>query len=608
MSLPKNPLKDFSTYTIRHVLAVFKYNEDAEQVNLSKSSGKTGDSILSGIILVNEFNDDRFFIPSIKWKWSKYGPSGKSTTSLDGALDIQDRAGGNFIDWFRLNVCKHLTISTQHMTFVLKTYFTGIDAAGGNKLKVYTGNQLIFHVHQLSDEMNVDGDGTLVRLLFTGAYNTTGQLPTVCKPYQITLTHKDGNLNNVDPEVFSSTAGTIQSRSAEDSFKFPGRINRLNKGKPIKTLKEAFDALEFDLNQQPYTHKTQVQKWLGKIISNYTPKLDPPKQQRGAELPIKFHIDLDPEYHNYSIDNRNLPFEQTEENSMVSGVVAIPFRPGATITEMIETIMKYSIQVGKDAGDKLTPTAFKTNICYARKKSDNKVHIYITIKKIYIPFNTAAYGDTGPGEGAIDPAPLEFTFKSGIREDVDITYFKTSICADNGVIPLEYGNRSAIFGNREPVTGERITNTAPTVNYFKSAYSGLRLPIITSLNSGLEDANAAANIDVSYLVTNEQPSNHEVEIVGNPQLMFDLHRLPSQTFKLNNPGNAQYYKMPESIPMYIKIKIYIEPDAKIGLKPAMNVPITYYYTNYYEVSSIVNDMTNGVFIQHLILKKTDDIV
>jgi hypothetical protein len=385
----------------------------------------------------------------------------------------------------------------------------------------------------------------------------------------------------------------------------------------MKNLKDAFDALEFELNQQKETHKRQVQEWLSRIRNlGYIKKIDPPNQKRGGELPIEYHITLDSVYNGYEIDNRNLPFEQTEEDVTSPGVIAIPFRAGASIIEMVETIMKYSRRVGQDIeGAPTDAKSFKTNLSYMLK-NDNRIHIFIKIKQITTPFNSHEHGDTGPGigEGAIiltplgATTPLEFTFKSGKLEDYDIFFLRTSIASDTGIIPLESGERSVVFGNREPVTGERIPPTTDNGEYFKSEYSGLRFPIMPHLNSGLEDAHSAANVDISYLDTNEQSSDHEIEIRGNPNLMFDIQRFPSQAATLDNAGGAKYYKMPESFPMYLKITIYLKKDAVIGLERVNYLPDRFYYNNNYEIVRIINDITNGNFIQNIGLKKTDEIV
>ena len=599
MSQPKNPLLQLNTYQVQHVMAAFRTTSSAESTKLSKESGQAGEIVGDGFVIVNELDDARFTIPTMAWEWTR----GNKTTGLSGYIEIADRVGGQFIDWFRTTIISGLGVSTQHMVFSLKTYFTGLDRID-DQFKVIQGNPLIFHVHEFEDIMNSTSEGTTVKLHFTGAYNSTANR-TNLKPYQMTLTHKDGNLNNTAPEIFGPSGG-LDFRGTEDGKKLGPRLTRLDKSKPMRNLKDLFDALEVELNQQQFVHKRQVQDWLRNIRNDYIYKIDPPpKQERGSKLPIKFEIQLDGEYQSYEIDNRNLPFEQTEEDRTASGVTSVPLRAGSNFIDMVSYLMKFSRKVGEDAALS-PPKTFKTNVSYIKESS--QLRIVIKIKKIDVPVNTVSV-DTGPGESAVT-GPLQFDFK-GKSSDVDITYLKTSITTDNGVKTLESGPRTAVLGNREPIMGERIPEfSAGGTEFFKSEFSGLRTTIIPYLNGGLEDGVAGANADVMDLLENSQTTAHEIEIYGNPHLMFDLQRKPSEAASLNNPGSAILYKIPESYPMYLKIDIYLNPDAQIGLNapPPSEPPYKYYYTNHYEITGVTNLMVKSNFYQVIKLAKRDDII
>lgn len=604
MSNPQNPLSVFRTHQVYHVLGAFGTTSSAENTPLNKSSGEIGDSVGDGVIIVNEFNNDRFTIPTLVWNWSKGGYTGFTTTSMDGYIEIFDKTGGHFVDWFRTDLVKQFfNMSAQHMVFSLKTYFVGNNVVHG-AVETVKGNPLIFHVHEISDTMNVEGTGTTIKMTFSTAYNTTAQMPNVSKPYQITLTHKEGGLENSSPETYNGAKGLLK-RGVENSIKSELRKERLDKSKPMKTLKDVFEALEVSLNQQTSVHKLQVQNWLSEIRNDYIKKLKPPKQERGEKLPIEFSIKLDPIYNGYKINNRNLIFEQTEGEAKEPGVTTITFRAGSTISEIVDGIMKYSIDVGVDAEK---GKLYRTNLSYS--KTSEKIIINIKIKQITIAHNTVEVEDTGPGDGTVT-GPLEFEFKSG--DDTDILYLKTSILTDNGIKIIEDGEKGLpVLGNREPVMAERLPDTASGINYFKSGYSGLRFPIIPYLNTSIEDPVAGANIDAAHLINSIQPSTHEIQIIGNASLMFDLQRLPSNASELDSPGNAELYKIPESFPMYLKIKIYLKKDAVIGLgrADAADPPINpiYFYQQYYEIFGVSNTLINGSLYQNIFLKRSDDIV
>jgi hypothetical protein len=599
MSNPKNPLLQLDTFQTQHVLAAFKTTSSAENTPLTNTSGNAGDAVGDGFIITNEFTDATFTIPTISWAWNR----GNKTTSMTGTIKIADAVGGRFIDWFKTNIIPKMGVSAQHMTFALKTYFMGVDR-DTEAYQIYTGNPLIFHVHEFEDMMNADNSmaqtGTTVAMHFTGAYNSTGQRVNF-KPYQMTLTHKDGNLNNSDPQIFAPSGG-IDFRGNEDATKTGPRLQRLEKSKPMKNLKDLFDAFEVELNQQQYAHKRQVQKWLKDIRDGYEYKIDPePNQQRGEKLPVKFEVQLDEIYNSYEIDNRNLPFEQTDEDKNVSGVTSVPLRAGATLVEMVSYLMKFSRKVGDDAA--LTPPkSFKINISYI--KESNQLKLVIKIKQIDVAVTTTSI-DTGPG---VASQPLNYTFKAGERTDVDITYLKTSITTDNGIKTLERGPRVAVLGNREPVMGESIPDTAPGTNFFDSEFSGLRTSVIPYLNGGLEDGVAGANADIMQTLENSQTSAHEIQIYGNPDLMFDLYRKPSEAASLNSPGDFRYYEMPESYPMYLTIDIFLDSDAQIGLNPSTTTNPKYYYRNHYEIVGVSNIMVESRFYQRIQLAKRDDII
>jgi hypothetical protein len=590
----KNPLTH--PYIVNYVLAAFKTTTSAESETLNADSGGTWDSIGDGVIIANDLDENsKFSISSLTTTWSKYSAI-ERTSSMTGLIVIGDPTGGRFIHEFRKNVTQELERSTKHLVFSLATYFSSQDTD-----EPIIGNQLYFHVHSISDVMNVavPGVGTRVVIDFTSAYNTTAQSISLSKPYQVTLTHKDGNLNNSRPEIWAPNNG-IKSRVTEDTSKTTARKERMDKGKPMLSLKDAFEALEVELNQQRFSHKRQVQEWLSEIREDYEFKIDSPEQIRG-DLPIKFKIHLDPIYKSdYLIDNRNLPFEQTEEDRENVGVTAIPFVAGQTIPEMVSSIMRYSTKVGEDSLNPPLDKSFRINISHI--VDADAITLHVKIVQMTLPHSTVSQ-TSGPGDHVEADGPLEYTFKSDSLDDTDIIYLKSTIGCDTGVIPLEYGEKSAVYGNREPIMGERIPPSAPGDEFFKGEYSGLRVPIFHGRNTGVEDQNALANISLSYYVTNTQSSQHEIEIIGNPYLFYDLCRKPSLAAEIEQKGNPHYYSIPEIHPMYLKLHVYLLPDDKESKAETL-----LYFENYYEISTVITVMDGGNMRQKLGLEKTDNII
>lgn len=610
MSTPLNPLAKFTNYNVKYVLAAYRYTEDAERTVLSNTSGKTGETVKNipkSMIIINEFNSDYFLIRNMSWGWKKRSVSGGTATQMDGSIEIADRVSGQFVDWFNRVLIPTIGISAQHITFALQTYFIGTDGASNEIYspteRIITGQRLLFNIHELDEIFNTKY-GTVYDLRFTAAYNTTGQIVQL-KPYQMTLTHKDGNLNNSDPEVFGASSG-LQPRSSEDS-KNGSRDERLAISQPMTNLKDIFDAFEVELNQQTVVNKRQVQKWLEQIRNGYVTKIFDPVQERGDKLPINFKVELDSAYYNYPVDSRNLPFEQTDEDMSVPGIVSYTTRFGADFIEIVNSLMRLSSRSAADSAR--TPAiGHKTNVSYKYEKNET-LTITIKIKRITTPLNSSFDVDTGPGESAVKEGPLEFIFKSNVNNDPDVIYVKTNINSDSGVVPVEIGIPSPVFGNREPTMGERAPFTASGTQYFKSGFSGLRVPLSQSINAGLEQNVVGAELTIGSAISQDQKTDHEMEIMGNPYLMFDLQRYPSQAESLSDPGNPNYYQIPESYPLYIKLIINMRSEAVLGLTVDETVPPSYYYEGYYEVIGVINNLSSrGGFTQFLSLSRTDNIV
>ena len=106
-------------------MAAFKDTESAEKAKLNHQSGKVGEPIDNGIIVVNDFVDGTFTVKSIVWNWSRFAEFGASSSSMMGSIELHDATGGSFANWFKKNVTDVLNCSGKNLTFALKTYFVG---------------------------------------------------------------------------------------------------------------------------------------------------------------------------------------------------------------------------------------------------------------------------------------------------------------------------------------------------------------------------------------------------------------------------------------------------------------------------------------------------
>lgn len=604
MSKPENPLNNFNSTSIKHILVAFKYTEDAEAAQLNPSMGNPGTTFIGkgckgpGVVIVNEFTDSDFNIYSASWKFNSFGPITQTAPSCLGMIEITDRTGLHFVDFMKTKVIPTLDVSEGHMVFSLRTFFIGESINVGSN-DVIVGNPFIFNVVTFLNDLSPDS-GRFYTMGIVGSSTTLGQLNQYSKLYQMTITHSDGNLHKEIPIPDVATCG-MKSRKEEDALQRKARKNRIDKSKPMRSLKEVFAAFEAELNQQKFPNSAQLQSWLQKINANYSVKIIPPTQKKKGEIPVDYFIHLDSAYHEYEIDNRNLPFEQPEQDQNKKGIRSIPVQVGMDIPTMIEKLMKLSQQVGLDA-EFATPYVFKTVIS-AIKSTNGRYQIHVVIKKIRVPKNSSVV-NSGPGESAVT-VPLEFVFQDPEYKDKDIVSITAKVISEIGLRVLEEQTNDAsglmVYGDREQITAERL----PNVDYFKAQYSGLRSMVNPKENYGLESGVNAAKIDNVINADLIQGTSYTISIQGNPHLLSDLNRPPSQVAN-GIVGNPQLYKLPELDPMYVKLSIFLKPHAALGVQENENVSNKFYYNSYYHVASVTNKFEQGSFMQDLVLLRTDE--
>jgi hypothetical protein len=105
-------------YIIQHVLAAFKTTSGAEGETLGEDSGGSWEKIGDGVVILNDMDDKSLYsLSSLTTTWSKYGLTGRHSTSMTGSLIISDSTGGRFLTDFRKYVLQKLERSSKHLTF-----------------------------------------------------------------------------------------------------------------------------------------------------------------------------------------------------------------------------------------------------------------------------------------------------------------------------------------------------------------------------------------------------------------------------------------------------------------------------------------------------------
>ncbi|BBA65468.1 predicted ORF [Xanthomonas phage XacN1] len=610
----QNPLSRFQSYDIKHVIIGFRFSEDACMFDIKGDVGVTGSTVTGpnckgpGIVVINELEDPTFVMYSAETVWDYFSAASATTGSYVGYMNIQDRVGMLFAQRLR-KYCEQLGMALGHITFAWKTFYIG-NLPDGSK-EIVTANPMIFHITDFMQSLSAL-DGRTYIMTFVSSYNTFGQLPQFSKMFQTTLTHADGNAQKEIPGANSAGSGLV-SREEEDRIKEAARKARQDKTKPMKNLQDVFDALQTEMTEQSYPHKTQIQEWQTTIRDDYTKKLIPPKQYL-PELPIKYTVKLEDKFTSYKIDNRNLPFEQPEQDQRLEGIRSIPFHVGTDMPTAIDTLMLMSKSVGKDYQG-ASPQGYRSTVTVLRGCS-GAYNVHTNINSYKIPINRVDGPDTGPGDGVIG-GPLEYVYQDSEHKGRDII----SILYRSNVTPLQRNLEEAtegaddigvVYGNREPISIQRMPQVGD--DFFTSGYAGNRGAVGLLDINGLESADTASVIK-SNLVPSlvKQTTSYNIKIVGNPYIINDLNRNPMDVREGlgQNVGKKPrwtyiLYDKPEYIPMYLKLTVYMRPEGM--LSGETDVDQTYFYSGYLHITRVTTSYVMSSFTQMIEGVRTEDSI
>lgn len=606
MSNPKNLFDQYETLNTKHLLVAFKYTESACKTKVP-TMGIGGPGTLlpktycgKAIVVVNEMISDKYFIDHLSWTFSYYSPIEMSTTSLLGNIQVASQINYEF-PMFIAKIVEDLDMSATHITWWLRTCFIGSRPDGGEDY--HFAKPLIFHAADNFYAIANTASHTY-GMNFMGTYNTYGQLPNFSGIHQMTITHKDGALHKEIPKPEAPNC-EILPRADEDAAKAEARTKRLEKSKPMTTLKEIFEALELELKEQRFAHKRQLQEWLTNVRDDYVKKIEEPVQKKGEELPLDYLLAVG-EAANGPVDNRNMPFEQPEQGQDKPGIRSITIPPGMNIISAVDYIMKYSKKMGIQSADGGT---WKTNLCIVRR-CGGKYDCFININGAEIPKNSLDT-DTGPGKSAVEK-PLEFRFSyeapsvDGI-DDMDITNLHVSSLSDIDYAimeeQVEEDEAEVNYGSREQMTFERI----PQKKYFRSQFSGIR-GLSSPKNYGMESAEDAAKIDMSFhMAKRAQTSRNMMKIRGNFELYSDLCRNPWKV-KNSDPDLPILYKFPERYPIYMKVSIKLNVEGGVLGQEDVDTDPFFYHEKHYHATTITNVIQGTHFYQLINLARIDDFI
>lgn len=603
MSDPSNILDQFETYLTHCIIVAFPNTPDAEAAKIPLDRDlNMGDPLpgSSGIVVANDHRPSPTQIQQFNFEfcWRSIDPI---TSIMAGEITLADRNATGFMTFLKEKIVDVFEVSLENITFAMRIFWVTSETQNGER--VISSEKFYFSVpdvrHSTKSKTN------LYMLPVLALYNTKMQLPNLCNMYNMTITHKDGNLHEEIPTPIPG-GGVITSRSVEDGAKYEHRRIRIDKSKPMETLKDVFEALEADLNASTKIHKLQLQKWQAEIRDDFNFKLgDPVKQTK--ELPIKYKIRLEDDYPSYKIDNRNLPFEQPEQRQASPGIRAIPTYPGENFYSLIDRIFSMSRKAGIDAKRFIRPKAVST-----WQKVGDELHVDIVIKKHEIPNINSSGGENS----------LKFFYRtnSGPALEQNVDAYKILGKASRSDLlditennPATEDGRVSYGGDRENITAERMRD----IGFFEAGYSGHRTFVGNNKVMGVEFPEALATylkwgFSMQYL----QDSDMVITIRGNPLLLSDLFRPPSKVAS-GDAGEHEYYARPELVPMYVKFRIFYSlPDDALddsgnavdSFEKELVDGEFYYEDQFMHLYKVESQMINGIFYQKLHMLRTDTLI
>ena len=608
MSLPPNILDETENYICYCVLAAFPNTPEAEQTDIPLDSNlDMGDTIpgSQGVIVINDHRPSASQIIqfNIEYVWRSLEPI---TTLTTGEITVVDRNATGFLTFLKEEVCDRFGLSLANVTFSLKVFWVYDRPSAPTEQpsipEVVESKEFYCSILDIRNKTHTSKNIYILKAL--ALYNANMQMPNLCNLYNMTLTHESGQLHEEIPTP-QQPGGGIRPRAIEDAQKNPPRTERIEKSKPMEKLQDIFTALETELNESTKIHQMQLQRWQEVIREGFQERLTSPAIQE-KELPIEYEVHLETVYPNYIVDNRNLPFEQPEQDQIIKGIRSVPCKAGESFYKFIDNLIALTKTAGIDA-----EMGFRPKVVAVWRHMGDKLKVDIRVRRIEIPSN-----ETGPGEGAIDPLTFFYSSNAGDPNLQNVDVYNILGRVRNGDI-IQVTEESAqtlegqvsFGGERENITVERERDK----QFFQVGFSGHRAFVANNKVMGVEFPNELANyLSGGFTMQYLQDAEMVITIRGNPDLFSDILRKPTLVAQGSSGSGKDapvYYARPEIFPIHVKIRIFYTAPGIDEEFEREKVDGEFYFKDVYmHLYKMENSMSNGIFYQHLHLLRTDTLI
>jgi len=592
MSNPQNRLAQFRSYTAHHSLVMCDGMKTAnsltnnsqmfstepndpellfnvEAVELPGDEGGTEQGLY--IVLFDGRRDANYFIKSVSWETilSPIGPLGDSKYDVietDGEMVIEEPFGIEFLEVL-VKGADRLGVDPSGIVFILKTFFVGIND-NGEQVVIDDIRPFTFIMIDLTAEMKAGG--SLYKILLFGTSNGVSKLPQI------------------------SSIGN-------------GLSIRLQKGEPLSS---AIQKLESEISRKYNEFKTKLIPELAADIRRAnSSNLDASDARANSLIADKFSdvvykFNLDPVYQgrNYIVGTNKSHNQIADGDEFI-----LKFSENSSVETCIRKVMetcKFLTEEGVENKD--TRRSYSPKIATTLDPPDDGVsyQILYNIRRyetIYQPYGSNYVPE--PGEFIV----LDYIYTGkntdildyDIKMDMGLSFFQTNLTPKG----TQSTQADAIQGVNAP---DGITARSGT-DYRASEAAGTekipakrRAPLFLGMTippsmynddiNQLTNASFEQNLARHVALENIQA---RVKIVGNPNLLNESLADDYSAENINITDESTGLADIAAKPGLVKINIkYPSTKELTGVKD-------FWYDGYFNIFSIINDFSDGVFTQTL---------
>ena len=595
MSNPPNPLADFQTYSSLHTLVMCDGMATARRLytNLQafESAGNDPEQLFTVediqrtdggeegkyIIVLDGRQEARFSIKSVEWETilAPVGNDGESKfdqIETEGEMVIEEPFG---IDFMRLLVegTRALNVDPSSVVFMLKTYFVGYDSNGRQKV---INNVLPFTFVMVDLAAKLKAGGATYKIVLFGTSNGVSKLP------QISSIGNGLNLRLNKGDTLASAIEELNNKLALRYTKFKEEI--------ITALDTALN----DLNTNDVT-KLVNERYFDVV---YRVKLSEP-----YDSPV--YVIGDNESHN-KVEAGSTNVDSGDENEPVaSQTFNLKASPNDSVEAIIRKIIKKCPRILEETkeNDKQVSYSHKIVTSLEPPEISGTYEMHYTVNRFErkhqefgVPLN--------PSPGEFIEFDYIYTGRNidildyDIKMEMGLAFFQTKLSGQTQrARQVEDGNDQSVIqssvSSGEPHAGvlelgtDKIPNPTPAPLFLGMS---VRPNQFTDTAKPAQDATFDEALAKHAALENIQA---RIKIIGNSQLLNETLTIDSSGQNIRISEENAALSSPYTRPGLVRINVQYPTDK------SLNGVRKFWYDGFFNIFSIKNKFSDGVFTQEL---------